>query len=71
MFTWPIPPQIYIYVRVGMFFPWSEKNTEISGKEKRGSEEMEKTHSVILASLYTSYIYIYLHVLQITVMTVG
>ena len=43
------------------FFHGREKNTEISGKEKRGSEE---THSVlvIFVSLYTYY----LHVLQIT-----
>ena len=58
------------HVRVGKFFPWSEKSTEISGKEKRGSEEMEKNPEktkyilVIYVLSYTSTYY--LHVLQIT-----
>ena len=48
------------------FFHGREKKTEISGKEKRGSEEMEKTektHSVLVIPV-SSYTY-YLHVLQI------
>ena len=41
--------------RVGKFFPWSEKSTEISGyfrKGKRGSVEMEQNHNLFLLFMY-------------------
>ena len=57
-------------IRVGKFFPWSEKNTEISGYFRKGKKGVgrngkngKKTHSVVI--FVSSYTY-YLHVLQIT-----